>query len=88
MKDYRILSNGESGDGRPDLILQTPSVKGRTIIIEIKVVDRLTDLDHGCEAALRQIETIKYEASLMDEGYEAIIKYGSTNKNQASGILC
>ena len=76
MKDYRILSNRESGVGRPDLILRTPSVKGRAIIVEIKVVDRITDLDNGCEAALRQIETGKYEASLMDEGYETIIKYG------------
>lgn len=76
MKDYRILSNRESGDGRPDLILRTPSVRGRAIIIEIKVVDRLSDLEGGCEAALRQIEERRYEASLKDEGYETIIKYG------------
>lgn len=76
MKDYRILSNRESGDGRPDLILRTPSVRGRAIIIEIKVVDKLSDLEGGCEAALRQIEERRYEASLKDEGYETIIKYG------------
>lgn len=76
MKDYRILSNRESGDGRPDLILRTPSIRGRAVIIEIKAVDKLSDLDGGCEAALRQIEDKRYEASLKDEGYEIIIKYG------------
>lgn len=76
MKDYRILSNRESGNGRPDLILRTPSVRGRAIIIEIKAVDKLSDLESGCEAALHQIEDKRYEASLRDEGYETIIKYG------------
>lgn len=76
MKDYRILSNRESGDGRPDLILRTPSVRGRAIIIEIKAVDRLDDLESGCETALHQIDDKRYEASLKDEGYETIIKYG------------
>lgn len=52
MKNYRILSNRESGDGRPDLILRTLSVRGRAIIIEIKVVDKLPDLEAGCEIAL------------------------------------
>lgn len=76
MKDYRILSNRELGNGRPDLILRTPSVRGRAIIIEIKAVDKLSDLESGCEAALHQIEDKRYEASLRDEGYETIIKYG------------
>lgn len=40
------------------------------------MVDRLFDLAGGCEAALRQIEERRYEASLKDEGYETIIKYG------------
>lgn len=76
MKDYRILSNRESGNGRPDLILRTPSVRGLAIIIEIKAVDKLSDLESGCETALHQIEDKRYEASLRDEGYETIIKYG------------
>lgn len=58
------------------MILRTPSIRGRAIIIEIKAVDRLSDLDHGCEEALRQIEAQRYESSLKDEGYETIIKYG------------
>ena len=76
MKNYRILSNRESGDGRPDLILRTPSVRGRAIIIEIKVVDKLPDLEAGCEIALHQIKDKQYEAALKAEGYETIMKYG------------
>lgn len=76
MKNYRILSNRESGDGRPDLILRTLSVRGRAIIIEIKVVDKLPDLEAGCEIALHQIKDKQYEAALKAEGYETIMKYG------------
>ncbi|WP_252198520.1 PD-(D/E)XK nuclease domain-containing protein [Clostridium sp. MCC353] len=76
MKDYRILSNRELGNGRPDLILRTPSIRGRDVIIEIKAVGKLSDLEGGCEAALHQIEDKRYEASLKEEGYEMIIKYG------------
>lgn len=37
---YRVLSNRESGDGRPDLILKTPSVRGGAIVLELKTAKR------------------------------------------------
>lgn len=76
MKDYRILSNRESGDGRPDLVLKTPSVRGRAMILDIKVCGKLSGLEDGCETALRQVEERHYDAALREEGYETIIKYG------------
>lgn len=76
MKNYRILSNRESGDGRPDLVLRTPSIKGKAIIIELKTADRPTELENGCDTALRQIEEKRYETALKDEGYQTILTYG------------
>lgn len=73
---YRILSNRESGKGRPDIILKTPSIRGRAVILEIKVSAKFSDMEKACASALRQIKEQKYEAELRDEGYTEILKYG------------
>lgn len=73
---YRILSNRESGKGRPDIILKTPSIRGRAVILEIKVSAKFSDMEKACASALRQIKEQKYDAELRDEGYTEILKYG------------
>ena len=73
---YRILSNRESGKGRPDIILKTPSIRGRAVILEIKVSAKFSDMEKACASALRQIKEQKYDAELRDEGYTEIFKYG------------
>ena len=35
--NYIVLSNREAGNGRPDILLKYPSVKGKAVILEIKV---------------------------------------------------
>lgn len=73
---YRILSNREFGKGRPDIILKTPSIRGRAVILEIKVSTKFSDMEKACASALRQIKEQKYDAELREEGYAEILKYG------------
>lgn len=73
---FIIQSNRESGNGRPDIIMRTPSVRGMAIIIEIKVVKDFEQMEEGCKAALEQIEAQNYQVSLYKDGYRKFIKYG------------
>ena len=75
-KGFVILSNRESGNGRPDIIMKTPSVRGMAVIMEIKVVKNFGAMESGCKDALKQIEDQDYAAELKREGYGRIIKYG------------
>ena len=72
---YIVLSNRESGNGRPDILLKYPSVRGKAVILEIKVADTFSGLEEKCDEALRQIEEQEYEESLRQEGYQDILKY-------------
>ena len=73
---YLVASNRESGAGRPDIILKTPSVRGGAIILELKVSDDFQGMERACQKALQQIEDRNYEAALRAEGYSDIKKYG------------
>ena len=73
---FVTLSNRESGNGRPDIIMKTPSVRGVAIIMELKIVKDFDDMENGCLQALNQIEEQNYEAALYKEGYRNILKYG------------
>ena len=76
MKKFRVISNRESGLGRPDILLKTPSVRGMAVVIEIKAVKEFVKMREGCQAALEQIQARKYEESLRTEGYGMILSYG------------
>lgn len=73
---YIVQSNRESGKGRPDLLVRYPSVRGKAVILEIKVAKTYDSLEEKCREALAQIEEKQYEADLRQEGYRDIIKYG------------
>lgn len=73
---YIVLSNRESGNGRPDIILKYPSVRGKAVILELKVAKTYAELENKCDEALKQIEVQNYEAALQEEGYTDILKYG------------
>ena len=74
--NYIVLSNRESGNGRPDIVLKYPSVRGKAVILEIKVARTYQELESKCDEALRQIDEQKYEEALRQEGYFNILKYG------------
>lgn len=73
---YLVVSNRESGNGRPDIVLKTPSVRGAAIILEIKVTDTFTQMEKECQRALEQIKDKKYDSGLRAEGYRDIKSYG------------
>lgn len=71
-----VKSNRESGLGRSDIILLSPSYEGIAVILELKVADSITDLESLSEKARRQIEEKKYDAELRLEGYHTFFLYG------------
>ncbi len=73
---YFTLSNRESGNGRPDIVLKTPSVRGMVILMELKIVKEFEQMEAGCDAALKQIEEQGYETSFYKEGFRNFLKYG------------
>ena len=76
-RGYVIKSNRESGLGRYDLVLKTRRIlKGKVIILELKVADNVRRLEEGCKEALNQIEDKHYENDVLEEGYPSVLKYG------------
>lgn len=75
-KGYSVKSNRESGVGRPDLLIMKRKQHELAVIIEVKVAEKFAELDKKCDEALQQIEDRNYEAELIDECYQNIIKYG------------
>lgn len=71
--DWEIDSNAESGEGYCDISIRTPERIG--IVIEIKYAEN-GNLEKSCFAALDQIEKKRYDAVLVKDGMEKIIKYG------------
>ncbi len=76
LQEYVILSNRESGNGRPDIVLKPDDELQPAIIMELKWTKVFTQMEAGCEKALAQIEENHYEDELLNEGYQTILKYG------------
>lgn len=75
-ENYLVKSNRESGEGRSDLMVKSPSLRGRTFILEIKVSASIDDLEADAQKALGQIYDRKYMDELRAEGYRKIDCYG------------
>jgi hypothetical protein len=76
MGNYTVVSNLESGLGRPDILIKPRSVRKEAIILELKRVKNVDNLEKACYEALEQIEKNKYEESLKKDGFRKFIKYG------------
>ncbi len=73
---YRVKSNRESGNGRPDIVMQTVQVrKGRVLILELKIADSIAEMDVACDRGLEQIEERRYAEPFITEGYPEVKKY-------------
>ena len=72
---YRVKSNRESGNGRPDIVMEQLKFMGRAIILELKISDTFRGMEKKCEEGLAQIETQNYAQPLEDDGYQEILKY-------------
>lgn len=70
-----VKSNRESGDGFADILLK-PKNPDAGIIVELKYVRSLHDLDQACERALEQIKDRRYDTELREDGRNDILAYG------------
>ncbi len=75
-ENYLVKSNRESGNGRSDIMVKSPSLRGRAFILEIKVSECIDNLETDAEKALQQIYEKKYMEGLRIEGYREIGCYG------------
>lgn len=75
-ENYLVKSNRESGNGRPDLIVKSPSLRGRAFVLEVKVSECIDDLEADAEKALLQVYDRKYMEELHMEGYQKVACYG------------
>ncbi len=75
-ENYLVKSNRESGNGRSDIMVKSPSLRGRSFILEIKVSDSVDDLEGDAQKALQQIYEKRYMEELRTEGYRKIGCYG------------
>ena len=71
-----MKSNRESGNGRSDIMVKSPSLRGRAFIVEVKVSDSVDDLENDAKRALKQIHDKKYIEELRAEGYRKVDCYG------------
>lgn len=74
-RNWAVRSNVESGDGFADIIIKTEDPDAG-IIIELKYVRTLNELDKACEKALAQIKDRRYDEVLREDGRNNILAYG------------
>ena len=73
---YCVLSNRESGNGRPDIVMQTVQIrKGRVILLELKIAGSIAEMEAACDRGLAQIEAQRYAEPFTNEGYPEVKKY-------------
>lgn len=75
---YKIKSNRESGEGRYDICLIPREEKYPGIIMELKWKEKLSEaaLVSLAEEALVQIDELRYDSELKEDGIADIIKFG------------
>ena len=73
---YSVKSNRESGNGRPDIVMQTVQIrKGRVILLELKIAGSIAKMEAACDRGLAQIEEQHYAEPFITEGYPEVKKY-------------
>ncbi|MCI8991682.1 MAG: AAA family ATPase [Eubacterium sp.] len=87
-EDYLVKSNRESVNGRSDIMIKSPSLRGRSFILEIKVSASVDDLENDAEKAVRQIYDKKYAEELRTEGYKKIDCYGISFYRKDCEVCC
>jgi hypothetical protein len=73
-ENWLVLSNAESGEGYSDILVEVP--ESRTgVVIELKYAEG-NKLETGCAEALSQINEKQYNAQLLSDGMQTVVKYG------------
>ena len=72
---WGVLSNKETGDGYADLMVEMDDPNA-AMILELKSVEKVSELQNACDRAIKQIHERRYDAYLRDEGRNDIWIYG------------
>lgn len=72
---WGVFSNKESGTGFADLIVELDDPNAG-LVIELKSVDKISELDAACNRAVAQIHDRAYDTYLRSEGRTDIWAYG------------
>ena len=72
---WGVFSNKESGNGFADLMVETENPNAG-FVIELKSVEKISELDSACKKAMAQIHDRQYDAYLRNEGRNDIWAYG------------
>lgn len=74
---YKIKTNRESGDGRYDISMFPKEERNPGIIMELKWKKALSteELDRLAEDAFTQIEDMRYDSEMKEEGIKEILKF-------------
>lgn len=72
--EWLVRSNREAGEGFADIIVETDDPDAG-LVIELKSVEKITELEAACTKAMQQIKERHYAAYLRNEGREDIWAY-------------
>ena len=84
---WLILSNAESGDGFSDIMIE-PEDPDTGIIIEVKYAPSVAQLEKGCQKAMSQIRSHRYDERLRNNGREDILAYGIAFHKKRCKVVC
>jgi hypothetical protein len=73
-ENWLVLSNAESGEGYSDILIEVPESR-IGVVIELKYAEN-DKLEDGCAEALGQINEKQYNAHLLSDGMQTVVKYG------------
>ncbi|MCM1259205.1 MAG: ATP-binding protein [Roseburia sp.] len=73
---YLVKSNRESGEGRADLFVYSPTVRGKAFILELKVAKEYGQMEERCDEALKQASEKNYRDEFVRNGYQDITVFG------------
>lgn len=73
-ESWLVMSNAETGEGYPDILIEVPQTR-TGIVIEVKYAED-GEFAKACSEAIDQIEKKRYTARLEDDGMNTIFKYG------------
>ena len=75
---YKIKSNRESGDGRYDVCMIPREKRYPGIIFEMKWKEKISEgaLESLADEALTQINKLRYDSEMKEEGIDDILKFG------------
>jgi len=83
--EYKVSSNKEQGDGRPDVVVRDLRNR-KVLVLEMKHARDGETLEHAVKAAVNQIRERRYDEPFLQQGYYAVLCYGIAFKGKSCMI--